>query len=145
MRKISLIFCTVTLFSGCVSNNIADYEPIVDPSNTDMTKFSKDLVQCRSIGADAKIKYEKKASKQAMDNMLTGLVVGAITGAVVGAGSDYQSELTTYGAASGMAAGAAASSDAAIIARYGPNRIVDRCMINRGYKILNDLGTGITE
>ena len=28
------------------------------------------------------------------------------------------------------------------LARFGPNRIIDRCMANRGYTILSDLGAG---
>ena len=73
---------------------------------------------------------------------MAGLVVGALTGAVVGSGSNYQSELVAYGAASGMAAGAASNEYTQDLVKFGPRRIVDRCMADRGHKILNDIGRG---
>lgn len=127
--------------SGCGAN-LAEYEPVVDPYKTDMSNFQGDLIQCRGIASEVKVKYEEQASKQALANALAGAVSGAIAGAVVGSGTDYQGDLTAYGAASGAAAGTAASSQYYALARYGPNRIVDRCMANRGYTILSDLGAG---
>jgi len=73
---------------------------------------------------------------------MAGLLVGAITGAVVGGGSNYQGELTAYGAASGMAAGAAANDYSYDLVTFGPRRVVDRCMTERGHTILNDIGRG---
>jgi hypothetical protein len=75
-------------------------------------------------------------------NIMAGLLVGAITGAVVGSGSSYQGELAAYGAASGMAAGASATDYTHELVTFGPRRIVDRCMAERGHAILNDAGRG---
>lgn len=75
-------------------------------------------------------------------NIMAGLIVGAITGAVVGSGSGYQGELAAYGAASGMAAGAAATDYTHDLVTFGPRRIVDRCMTERGHVVLNNPGRG---
>jgi hypothetical protein len=56
--------------------------------------------------------------------------------------SGLAGDLTRYGAASGIASGAAASTNEQLVARYGPNKIVDRCMAGRGYAVLNDVGAG---
>ena len=131
----------IVCISGCTSN-LAEYTPVVDPYNTDMSKFQSDLVQCRGIAVQVKAEYEKQASNEALTNMAVGVVVGAATGAIIGSGSAYQGDYAAAGAASGMASGAAASAEYARLARFGPNRIVDRCMSNRGYTLLNDLGAG---
>ena len=47
-----------------------------------------------------------------------------------------------YGAASGMAAGAANNDYTQDLVKFGPRRIVDRCMADRGHTILNDIGRG---
>jgi len=59
-----------------------------------------------------------------------------------GGGTNYQRELTAYGAASGMAAGAATNDYSYDLVTYGPRRVVDRCMAERGHTILNDIGRG---
>ena len=125
--------------SACAPN-IAEYMPVVDPSKTDMNQFERDLVQCRGIGIDAKANYDQQASKQAAGNLIAGAVVGAAVGATVGRGTGYQGELTRYGAATGALQGSASASQT--VNQGGPNRIIDRCMANRGYAILNDIGQG---
>ena len=141
MRHFTFLTIAALTISSCGAN-LAEYEPVVDPYNTDMTNFKGDLIQCRGIASEVKVKYEEQASKEALANAVAGAVSGAIAGAVVGSGSSYQRDLTAYGAASGAAAGAAASAQYYALARFGPNRIIDRCMANRGYTILSDLGAG---
>ncbi|MDG1736797.1 MAG: glycine zipper family protein [Paracoccaceae bacterium] len=139
--KLPSIIASVLLLAGC-NSNLADYTPVVDPSKTNMGSFKDDLVQCRGIAVQAKAAYDEQASKEAMTNLVAGAVSGAIAGAIVGSGSSYQNDWVAYGAASGAASGASASAQYAELARFGPNRIVDRCMTNRGYALLSDLGTG---
>ena len=141
-KKLSIIFLGCTLLGACATESLVDYSPIVDPKMIDQTKFDKDIVECRSIALQVEADYRKRQSEQAMSNMLAGALAGAITGAVVGSGSDYQSELTAYGAASGMAAGAAANDYTRDLVKYGPRRVIDRCMANRGHTLLNDIGRG---
>ena len=139
MKIMFTLFASV--LAGCASN-LTDYTPVVDPYNTDMSSFEADLIQCRGIAIQVKVEYEEQASNEALTNLAVGVLVGATTGAIVGSGSQYQGRYTAAGAVSGVAAGATASSEYAQLARFGPNRIVDRCMSNRGYELLNDLGAG---
>lgn len=129
------------LLIGC-TQNLADYTPVVDPHRTDMNKFHSDLIQCRGIAVQAKANYEKQASQAAATGIVVGAVVGAAVGSSVGAGTGYQGDMTRLGSAQGAAMGALSASDYAGVAKFGPNRIVDRCMANRGYEILNDVGFG---
>ena len=140
--KCFMTLCAVVTLSGCVTQSLATYQPVVDPYSTDMNAFQADLVQCRGIASAVKTQYEKQASAQAASSLLIGAATGALVGAAVGAGSANQGDLIAYGAATGASASAASSNEYAAQVRFGPNRIVDRCMANRGYALLNDIGMG---
>ena len=45
-----------------------------------------------------------------------------------------------YGAVTGMASGAANNDYSHDLVKYGPRRVIDRCMADRGHRILSDLG-----
>ena len=64
--------------------------------------------------------------------MTIGLIVGAIAGAAVGSVSGD--------AGDGALEGGLAETDYDPVT--SPRKIVDRCMKNRGYEILSDLGKG---
>ena len=129
--------------SGCTElEPLAEYRPVIDPGRTDQVRFESDLDECRAVAIQVEADYKKRQQEQLGANLLTGLVVGALTGAVVGSDSNYQSDLVAYGAASGMAAGAASNEYTQDLVKFGPRRIVDRCMADRGHKILNDIGRG---
>ena len=140
--KFKVLAVSSILLSACATESLVDYSPIVDPKMINQKKFDKDIIECRSIALQVEADYRKRQNEQAMSNMLAGALAGALTGAVVGSGSDYQSELTTYGAVSGMAAGAATNDYTRDIVKYGPRRVIDRCMTNRGHALLNDVGRG---
>lgn len=130
------------LLAGCATESLVDYKPVVDPKASNTKKFNKDLVECRSIALEVEADYRKRQNSQAMSNMVAGALAGALTGAVVGSGTGYQGDLAAYGAATGVAAGAASNDYSYDIVKYGPRRIIDRCMANRGHLLLNDLGRG---
>lgn len=138
MRVTILIGVAVGLVA-CSPPSIADYEPVIDTFTADMSSYNNDLIQCRSVASAAKVKYDQAASKALVTNLVVGAIAGAAVGSAVGSGNG---DLTRYGAASGMAAGAASTTNEQLIAKYGPNKIIDRCMANRGYSILNDVGAG---
>ena len=140
--KFKVLAVSSILLSACATESLVDYSPIVDPKMINQKKFDKDIIECRSIALQVEADYRKRQNEQAMSNMLAGALAGALTGAVVGSGSDYQSELATYGAVSGMAAGAATNDYTRDIVKYGPRRVIDRCMTNRGHALLNDVGRG---
>ena len=127
---------------ACAPPNLAEYEPVLDTFTSNMDNYEIDILQCRSIASDAKLKYERAAAEAAVTNIFVGTLVGAAVGSAVGSGSGSQGDYTRYGAAAGMASGAGAATNEQLIARYGPNKIVDRCMANRGYSVLNDVGAG---
>ena len=141
MKRFSIFVLPVVL-AGCGVEPLVEYTPIVDPYRTDMNAFNKDLVECRSVALSVEADYQKRQQEQALSNALAGALAGAITGAVVGAGSDYQGDLAAYGAAAGASAGLASNDYTHDLVKFGPRRVVDRCMAERGHKILNDVGRG---
>ena len=141
MKKLFLLLSVAGL-SSCGVEPLVEYTPITDPYKTNMTAFNKDLIECRSIALTVEADYQKRQQEQALQNALAGALAGALTGAIVGSGSDYRSELTAYGAAAGASAGMANTDYTHDLVKYGPRRVVDRCMINRGHELLNDAGRG---
>ena len=138
MSSLSLVL----LVASCGVESLVDYTPVVDTYNTNMTTFNKDLEQCRNIALRVEADYEKRQQEQALSNALAGALAGALTGAIIGSGSDYQGELAGYGAVAGAASGAAANDYTRDLVKFGPRRVVDRCMADRGHKVLNDVGRG---
>lgn len=136
------LIATLALASCAELEPLTEYRPVVDPERTNMQIFERDLDACRAVAVQVEADYRQRQQEQMGANIMAGLLVGAITGAVVGSGSNYQGELAAYGAASGMAAGAAANDYSYDMVTYGPRRVVDRCMAERGHTILNDVGRG---
>ena len=68
-------------------------------------------------------------------NILTGLLIGAAIGNASGIGSETRKDSTKQGAVFGALAGVAESDEDV---KLGPCRIMDRCIANRGYALLND-------
>ena len=62
-------------------------------------------------------------------------MIGATIGNLSGIGSDTRKDSTKQGAVFGALAGAAESGEDV---KLGPRRIMDLCMTNRGYDLLND-------
>ena len=74
-------------------------------------------------------------------------MVGAVVGAAVGNALDNNNDsATTVGAVYGAGLGAASAAEAndynRAITKFGPTAIIDKCMENRGYKILSRSGYG---
>ena len=107
--------------------SLDDYRPVVDSYNTDMAAYEADCGQCVAVAMQAQAEYERQQRLKRESNMTIGLIVGAIAGAAVGG---------TLGALEG----GLAETDYDPVT--SPRKIVDRCMKNRGYEILSDLGKG---
>ena len=107
--------------------SLGDYRPVVDSYNTDMAAYEADRGQCVAVAMQAQAEYERQQRLKRESNMTIGLIVGAIAGAAVGG---------TLGALEG----GLAETDYDPVT--SPRKIVDRCMKNRGYEILSDLGKG---
>ena len=105
--------------------SLGDYRPVVDSYNTDMAAYETDRGQCVAVAMQAQAEYGRQQRLKREANMTIGLIVGAIAGAAVGG---------TRGALEGGLAG----TDYDPVT--SPRKIVDRCIKNRGYEILSDLG-----
>lgn len=108
--------------------SLGDYRPVVDSYNTDMAAYEADRGQCVAVAMQAQAEYERQQRLKRESNMTIGLIVGAIAGAAVGG---------TLGALEG----GLAETDYDPVT--SPRKIVDRCMQNRRYEILNDEGKGM--
>lgn len=112
--------------------SLGDYRPVVDSYNTDMAAYEADRGQCVAVAMQAQAEYERQQRLKRESNMTIGLIVGAIAGAAVGSVSGD--------AGDGALEGGLAETDYDPVT--SPRKIVDRCMKNRGYEILSDLGKG---
>lgn len=144
-KKLSLVIVGMSCFALVACEEVeplSKYTPIVDPAKVSQSKLNSDLDACRAIALKVEADYKERQKRQMMQNMVAGLIAGAITGAVVGSGTHHQGDYIAAGAGAGAAAGAGSSDYTYDLIKYGPRRVVDRCMNDRGYTILNDIGRG---
>lgn len=137
MKKFYVLLAPL-LVAGCVQEPLSEYRPVVDPGRTNAKKFESDLAACRNVAIKVEADYKKRQEQQLVGNLIAGLIVGAVAGAAIGDSGDA----IAYGAAAGAAAGAATNDYTYDLVKFGPRRIVDRCMAERGHKVLNDVGRG---
>jgi len=140
MTKIILpILVIATTLVGCAElEPLTEYRPVVDTKRTNMVRFEKDLNECRDVALRVEADYKKRQGEQLAQNLITGILIGVIAGAAIG----DNSQSIAAGAAIGGVAGAAANDYTYDLVKYGPRRVVDRCMADRGHKVLNDIGKG---
>lgn len=134
--KINLIATVIALLSvsACATAPVLDeYSSVADAAGP---AYQRDLAACRAIATAAEAEYRRKENAELGANLIAGILVGAVAGQAVGGNGDW----TAYGAANGAAAGIAATDTE--LARGGPRRIIDRCLIGRGHRILSDIGRG---
>lgn len=138
-KKIISMLVISTALIGCVeAEPLIEYRPVVDPKRTNAARFESDLNDCRTIALSVQADYKKRQSDQMAANLIAGILVGAVAGAVIG----DTGQSIAAGAAIGGAAGASSNDYSYDLVKYGPRRVVDRCMADRGHKILNDIGKG---
>ncbi len=128
--------------AGCAMQPLSEYRPVVDTKRTDMSEFESNLADCRAIAIDLQKEYEERQANEFMANLITGAIVGGIVGSIAGDSGHHQGRYTRAGAFTGALASASDNAYSEDIVRFGPRRVVDRCMSDRGYRILNDLGRG---
>lgn len=143
MRRLTMLGAAMAILAACEPlPPLSEYRPVVDPKARNSHRFESDLVECRNIALKVEADYKKRQSDEFAANMLAGLVVGAVAGAVVGNNTGYQSDYIAAGAAAGAAGGVASGDYTHELVTFGPRRVVDRCMTERGHAILNDPGKG---
>lgn len=134
---------TLVALAGCEPvQTLSEYRPVIDPKARSSRHYETDLVECRDIALKVEADYKKRASDEMAANLFAGLLVGAVAGAVVGNNTGNQSDYIAAGAAYGAAAGSVSGDYTHDLVTYGPRRVVDRCMAQRGHVILNDIGRG---
>lgn len=121
---------------------LSEYTPVVDPGRVSQAKFQRDLVECRNVALRVEADYKKRQQEELGRNLAVGILAGAVLGAAVGSGTNDVGSYAAAGATYGAAAGAASGDYSYDLVKFGPRRVVDRCMANRGYAILNDIGRG---
>ena len=151
------MLAAVFAFAACQSVesqriNIATYAPVIDVKGQgyDVAKYNTDLNECRFLGMRVQATYEeqrKKEQSQALQSALIGAVAGAAIGQVSSQNSgSHSGRALTAGALTGAAIGADIGAEAIdydrAFVKFGPTGIVDKCMTDRGYKILSLEGFG---
>ena len=121
--------------------SLSEYRPVVNSYNTDMAAYEIDRAQCVNVGLQAQTEYERQQQAQHESNMTIRLIVGAIAGAAVGSVSGDAGDGAVVGGTMGALEGGLADTDYDPVT--SPRKIVDRCMKNRGYEMLSDLGKGM--
>jgi len=136
MKKI-VPFAVLSLFIvlACAVAPLETYEPVVDHYSVDPVQYSRDIAECQSVAAQAMAQAIQRRDAEMAPNILTGLLIGAAISNASGIGSETRKDSTKQGAVFGALAGVAESDEDV---KLGPRRIMDRCIANRGYALLND-------
>ena len=130
MSSLSLVL----LVASCGVESLVDYTPVVDTYNTNMTTFNKDLEQCRNIALRVEADYEKNREESAFQKLLVGGLLGTVTGAIISSGT---AQIASFGGLMGAGSGVVITEyNYYQLAEFGPRRVVDRCMTERGHKVL---------
>jgi len=113
---------TVLLLGACAG---ADVRPIVDMKGVNEARYEKDLAECQD--------YAKEASGMggtAAKGAGAGAVVGGLLGLVTGGNRTEIVQAAGAGAVIGAAGGAYKGNES-------QEAIVKKCLVGRGYKVLN--------
>lgn len=126
MRTTVLLALPLVLLGACANN----YRPVIDPatSNAPPGRYQYDLAECQTLADQVPVANEVGA------NALGGAAVGAVAGGIIGSFSGNFGKGVAAGAGVGAAGGAAR---AAIKTDQEKRNIVQNCMRNRGYSVLN--------
>lgn len=124
MKIVIVGIVSILLFTGC-----ATYQPIVDrQSITDQVQYERDLAECQAYAGQV------DPGANAAAGAIGGAAVGAVLGAIVGAFFGCPGETAGFGAALFGASGGMQGAGHTMAVRRD---IVRRCMIGRGYTVLN--------
>lgn len=122
-NRLTALLCTL-LIAACSSiEDSTGNNPIIDSQGVNLAHYEADLAECGAY-AD-KVSIAQKASAGAV----SGAAAGAVLGAIVG-----NSDTAKKGAGIGAAGGIVRGVDAGIRER---ERVIKRCLIGRGYRVLN--------
>ena len=152
----ALITAAVVSLTACGTQSrrieLSSYAPVIDVKGQghDLATYQQDLQDCRMLGMVAQAKYDAQREQEleeAKEAAIIGTLAGAILGHAVGSQNDYHTgRAATAGAAYGAAIGGGIGAENVdydrTLVKFGPTGLVDRCMTDRGYKILSAEGYG---
>lgn len=124
MRLITVVvMAAATALSGCAMDM---YRPMIDydGSNKTQAEYESDLAECQGYARQI------NPAGQAFAGLLAGAVMGAAMGAVIGDTSGWAEAGAKGGAIGGATGGAANGAQTQV-------DIIRRCMVGRGYSVLN--------
>lgn len=119
LKNLLLVLITTTALIACASSR----DPVIDPKGVNRVAYEQDLLECRVLGEQAPVAAETAASAAG------GAAVGGLIGAAVG-----NSDTAQRGAGAGVVLGGLRGYQRGTSAEQ---RIIRRCLIGRGYRVLN--------
>ena len=123
MKLQFLPLITLTLI-GCASiEDLTTNNPIIDTLGVNLTQYNHDLSDCQQYANEVEI------AQKAAVGAASGAAVGGVFGAVLG-----NSDTAQRGAGVGAVGGGTRGIRQGIRER---GRIIKRCLIGRGYRVLN--------
>jgi len=125
LKKIATV-CLGLALAGCASG----YRPVIDPATSKAPPgyFNSDLAYCQNL-AD-----QVPTANEAASQGLAGAAIGAVAGGIIGSLSGNFGTGLAAGAGLGGATGVARGG---LTAEQEKRRVIDNCMRNRGYSVLN--------
>lgn len=126
MKKLKInTFLVMILTFSCATTNdgLPSTRVITDVKGVDIQQYNQDLYDCRQYAAQIDV------GGDALSGLIAGAIVGAAIGAAVG-NSDTAERAAGIGAISGVSEGAAD-------ALSEQDMVIKKCLIGRGYKVLN--------
>jgi hypothetical protein len=130
MKKLIAALVAASFVVGCAAPNQGGYGaswvPVVDvPPQRQSQYQAVDLPQCQQYATQV-----MNAQQAAVNGAVAGAIFGALLGAAAGGNSRFNSRMASVGALSG-GVGAAAQAEG------GQRGIIRRCLLGRGYNVLN--------
>ena len=124
MPRLLLFLLSTLILASCSSiEDLTGNNPIIDTQGVNVARYEADLLQCQNYADEVAI------AQKAGSGAVSGAVVGGVFGAVVG-----NSDTAKKGAGIGAVGGGARGVGEGIRER---ERVIKRCLIGRGYRVLN--------
>lgn len=120
-KPIAMIAAAAVLLAstGCAHRG-ANYVPLVDTKYKDQAVLAQDVTECQVFA---------KTRMDAAEGAVAGALIGALLGAAI-APRGYRNSTAAYGAGVGAISGGAAAHET-------QETITKRCLMGRGYNVLN--------
>ncbi|MEC7765794.1 MAG: glycine zipper family protein [Pseudomonadota bacterium] len=123
MKLLNLALITLFLISCASVEDLTGNNPIIDTLGVNLAQYNRDLAECQQYANEVEI------AQKAAVGAASGAAVGGVFGAVLG-----NSETARRGAGVGAVGSGARGVREGIRER---DRVIKRCLIGRGYRVLN--------